>query len=185
MEFPDLIKIKKLRKSLKLSQTELAERVNLTQSTISRIENGQLDPPYSKVQQVFKFLENEKKKRTDANQTVEQIMTKVIKKLSPDSNLREAVKVMNEHNISQLPVFKDDKNIGSITSNKAQKLIIKNPDLLKVDLLSIMGLPFPEVDISWNLKDISHLLLKYPAVLIKNYQNYVGIITDADFLKLG
>ncbi|UCC18796.1 MAG: CBS domain-containing protein [Promethearchaeota archaeon] len=45
-------------------------------------------------------------------------------------------------------------------------------------------MPFPEIDKSWNVKDISDLLLKYSAVLVKEQNDYIGIITDSDLLRL-
>jgi len=53
---PDLKIIKKLRKQFGMTQKELAEAVNLKQSTISRTENGIIDPPYSKVRIIFNYF---------------------------------------------------------------------------------------------------------------------------------
>ena len=50
--------------------------------------------------------------------------------------------------------------------------------------MTIIELPFPEVEKNWNAKDISNLLIKYSAVLVKENNKFIGIITDADFLKL-
>ncbi|MFX0030560.1 MAG: CBS domain-containing protein, partial [Candidatus Hermodarchaeota archaeon] len=72
-----------------------------------------------------------------------------------------------------------------ITSKKVQKYITDNPEILGADVSLIKELPFPEVNETWNVKDISNLLIRYSAVLVKDDQhNFVGIITDADFLKL-
>jgi predicted transcriptional regulator len=76
------------------------------------------------------------------------------------------------------------QNIGSITSKKVQKFIIDNPDILYMKAFDIKELPFPEVEKNWNVKEISNLLLNYPAVLVKELGKYVGIITDSNFLKL-
>ena len=48
----------------------------------------------------------------------------------------------------------------------------------------IKELPFPEIEIDWNIKQISNLLTNYSAVLVKESDEYTGIITDADLLKL-
>ncbi len=48
--------IKKLRQINNISQQELANITNLTQSTISRIENGDVDPPYSKYKKILEVL---------------------------------------------------------------------------------------------------------------------------------
>ncbi len=183
---PELDEIAQKRKNLNLSQEELARICNMTQSTISRIENGLIDPPYSKVKKVFEKLESEKKKKSSSilNNKIEDIMTKEIISISPENKLKDAIALMSKYNISQLPIFDNNRNFGSITSKKAQKLIIGNPDLLNVKLADLKELSFPEIDRDWNLKHVSDLLTKYSAILVKEFDKYVGIITDADFLKL-
>ena len=76
------------------------------------------------------------------------------------------------------------QNLGSITSKKIQELIIKNPELINTNVLNFKELPFPEVEKTWNVKDISNLLMNYSAVLVKEFDEYLGIITDSNFLKL-
>ena len=53
---PDSSEIRNLRKSLNISQKELGEILSISQSTISRIENGTMDPPYSKFKVIYEFL---------------------------------------------------------------------------------------------------------------------------------
>ncbi|GAI92067.1 unnamed protein product, partial [marine sediment metagenome] len=52
---PNLSRIKYLRKKLNISQKELGEKLDISQSTISRIENGDMDPPYSKAKKIIEF----------------------------------------------------------------------------------------------------------------------------------
>ncbi len=181
---PHLIEIKRLRKRLNISQKELGEKVNIPQSTISRIETGTIDPPYSKIQRIFEYLENERISRNKSKKYAEDIMTRKIISISSYSTIREAVDLMNKYEISQLPILENQQNMGSLTSKKLQKEITKNPKLINIDVSLIKELPFPEVDKKWNVTDISNLLIKYPAVLVKSNYEYVGIITDSDLLKL-
>ena len=180
---PELTNISVLRKSLNLSQKDLSKKCHISQSTISRIENGLEDPPYSKVRAIFDYLENEKMKRKTTSKKIGDLMTKRLIYITPNSKLKKAILLMNEYKISQLPILEDIRNIGSITSKKTQKLIMDNPDLLNVEVLRLKELPFPEIEEDWNLKDVSDILLKYPAVLVKKYDKFIGIITDADLLK--
>lgn len=181
---PELARIKTLRKSINLSQKNLSEKCNISQSTISRIESGLEDPPYSKVRIIFDYLEHEKTKRKSMSKKVEDLMTKNLVFITPNSKLKEAISLMNKFKISQLPILENNRNLGSITSKKTQKLIMDNPDLLNVEVSRLKELPFPEIEKDWSLKDVSDILLKYSAVLVKRFDKYVGIITDADFLKL-
>ncbi len=181
---PSLSDIKNLRKKLNINQKELGEILNIPQSTISRIENGTIDPPYSKLKKIYEYLENERKIREKSKKHAEDIMTIKIQSIKPNSTIREAVDLMNNHEISQLPIIENNQNFGSITSKKIQKYVTDNPEIINMDISLIKELPFPEIDKNWNMKDISDLLLKYPAVLVKENNDYIGIITDSDLLRI-
>jgi predicted transcriptional regulator len=181
---PPLSEIKRLRKKLNISQKNLALNLNLTQSTISRIESGAIDPPYTKFKVIFEYLEEEKSKRKKSKRYAKDVMTKDIKLIKPDSSIRDAVELMNEYSISQLPIIENKYNYGSVTSKKIQKCITDNPKIINADVALIKELPFPEIDKEWNVKDISDLLLQYPAVLVRKNNDYIGIITDSDLLRI-
>jgi len=181
---PDSSQIKNLRKSLNISQKELGEKLKISQSTISRIENGEMDPPYSKFKQIYEFLENERITRKRSIKHAVDILTPEIIFINPHSTVRDAVELMTKYNISQIPILENNQNYGSITSKKIQKYITDDPVILNLKVTDVKELPFPEVERNWNVKDISSLLLSYPAVLVKEDKKYIGIITDSNFLKL-
>jgi len=181
---PDFYQIKNLRKSLNISQKDLAEKLQMSQSTISRIENGTMDPPYSKFKIIYEFLENEKRSRKRSKKHAEDILTAKIIYIKPQSTVKDAVELMTKFNISQIPILESNQNYGSITSKRIQKYITDDPAILNLKVTDIKELPFPEVDKNWNVKDISSLLIKYPAVLVKENKEFIGIITDSNFLNL-
>jgi predicted transcriptional regulator len=53
---PEINIIKKIRKTLHITQKELGEKLGMPQSMISRIENGITDPPYSNFKKIYDFL---------------------------------------------------------------------------------------------------------------------------------
>ena len=181
---PDFSQIKNLRKSLNISQKELGEELKLSQSTISRIENGTMDPPYSKFKMIYEFLENEKRSRKRSKKHAKDILTPKIIFIEPQSTVKDAVELMTKYNISQLPILENNQNYGSITSKRIQKYITDDPVILNLKVTDVKELPFPEVDKNWNVKDISSLLINYPAVLVKENKKFIGIITDSNFLNL-
>ncbi|MFX0025358.1 MAG: CBS domain-containing protein [Candidatus Hermodarchaeota archaeon] len=181
---PDFASLKYLRKSLNFSQKELGDKLGIPQSTISRIENGTMDPPYSKFKRIYEFLEIESRKKKQAKMTARDIMTDNIISIKPKSSIKEAIELMYDNDISQLPIIEKGQNVGSITSKKIQKEITDKPEIINADIFLIKELPFPEVEVDWDAKDISNLLVNYPAVLVKRRDSYIGIITDSDFLKL-
>ena len=97
---PSLSDIKSLRKNLNISQKELGDIVNIPQSTISRIENGSIDPPYSKFKKIYEYLENERKIREKSEKHAKDIMTQNIQSIKSSSTIREAIDLMNDNEIS-------------------------------------------------------------------------------------
>lgn len=184
-KLPSLSEIKLLRKKLKITQKELGVLCGIPQSTISRIENNTIDPPYSKFKKIYEYLDRELMARKNTKRHAEDIMTKNIISINSSSTIREAVDLMNKNEISQLPIIENGQNMGSLTSKKIQKILTDNPPLINTDVSIIKELPFPEVDKKWNIKDISNLLVNYPAILVKDINHrFVGIITDSDLLKI-
>lgn len=183
---PDTREIKNLRKKLNINQKELGKKLRIPQSTISRIENRRIDPPYSKFKKIYEFLQNERIKRESigARTSAEHIMSKNLLTINSKSSIKDAINLLNEYSISQVPIIESGQNMGSLTSKKIQKFITDNPEIINADVSTIKELPFPEIEKNWNVKEISNLLINYPAVLVRERNKYVGIITDSDLLKL-
>jgi predicted transcriptional regulator len=55
--------------------------------------------------------------RGNQSKSVKSIMQSNVKTISPDVELVEAKKIMNQYNISVLPVFSDDKLVGIVTTD--------------------------------------------------------------------
>lgn len=180
---PDLKEIKNIRRKLNLTQDDLCEVLKIPQATISRIENGNGNPSFLTVKSIFDYLEHEHLRRKELEKKAENIMTRKIIYIDGKSTIKDAVNLMNTHNLSQIPILEEGKNLGSITTKKIQKAITDNPELMNASVEIIKELPFPEIDKDWDIKGISNLLTNYSAVLVKEYDKYIGIITDADFLK--
>ena len=180
---PELSEIKNLRKSLHLTQEDLSRILKIPQATISRIENGNGNPLYSSVKVIFDYLEREELRRKTFERKAESIMTTKIISIDAKSSIKDVVELMNANDLSQIPILKGSQNLGSITAKKIQKEITDNPELMNASVEIIKELPFPEIEKDWDIKGISNLLTNYSAVLVKEYNEYIGIITDADFLK--
>ena len=75
----ELEEIKKIRKKLEITQTDLANRAGVSQSLIAKIESGRIDPTYTKTKKIFAAL-SELEKKDEI--TAEQLMTKKIVNLT-------------------------------------------------------------------------------------------------------
>ena len=110
----ELEEVKKIRKKLGMTQTELANRSGVSQSLIAKIESGRIDPTYTKTKKIFAALsELEQKEEIKA----EQLMTSRIISISSSAPIKEAIAKMKKSKISQLPVIDDHNLIGLISES--------------------------------------------------------------------
>ena len=179
---PALEIIPNRRRKLGLTQSQLANMAGVSQSYIAKLEAGKIEPSYIKVKAIFESLDKlERKKEVQASE----IMNKNIVGINASSTINEAVEKMRDHGYSQLPVMEGDKPIGGLSERTVLEKILNpsdeiNPSSLKVR--EIMEESFPQVADDAPLTLLSSLLKYYPAVLVQNKGNIVGIITKADLL---
>lgn len=99
--------------------------------------------------------------------------------------LRQALKLMKENDISQMPVTDDGAIVGSLTQNKVLNFILENPiENTEKSVDTIMGLSFPEVSLDVALKDLNQYITKeVPAVLTKDANGTYQIVTQYDIVQ--
>jgi cystathionine beta-synthase len=103
---------------------------------------------------------------------------------SKDS-IGNAAKMMQELDISQIPVTSDKRIVGSINENHLFASILKNPDIKMNSIESIMQPAFPFVDISTPLDSLSKMItLENPALLVRDFKSdSTFIITKSDIIS--
>lgn len=102
--------------------------------------------------------------------------------VEPGAPLSKACSIMHRYNISQLPVMKDGRAVGSIDETSAMQLIHDGTPLDK-PVEEVMGKPFPSVSGATDIKEVYRLLLgAYPAVIVEDKQVASGILTRLDII---
>lgn len=181
---PQLDEIEKRRKSLGLSQKELAKMVGVSQSMIAKIETGRINPSYIKTKAIFDLFESLEKKREIK---VGEIVQGKVVGVQKDDPVSKATRIMNETGYSQLPVFDGTRIVGSMTEKSVLNQILAGKDpkeLSKIPVESIMEESFPTVNEDAPLTVISALLQYSQAVLVTKKGQIKGIVTKADLLKV-
>ena len=172
----ELEEIKKIRKKLGMTQTELANRAGVSQSLIAKIESGRIDPTYTKTKKIFAALsELEKKEEIKA----EQIMTSRIISIDPNEPIKEAISKMKKFQISQLPVMEGNKLIGLVSESTILDALL-NPKSTRVR--DIMQESPPIVSKTTPIQVVSNLLKHYPMVIVSEEGKLIGLITKSDLL---
>ncbi|MFK7921298.1 MAG: pyridoxal-phosphate dependent enzyme [Bacteroidia bacterium] len=99
--------------------------------------------------------------------------------------LMEAIQLMREQNVSQIPVTKQGEIIGSLNESRVLNTILDNPSLKNGPISQAMGDAFPFVLESTRMDVISKLINKdTPAVLVKKEAGDIDIITEYDLIQV-
>jgi cystathionine beta-synthase len=100
--------------------------------------------------------------------------------------VEEAVRVMSDHDFSQISVTKDGRIIGSLNETHLYEEFCRNPDLKKKPVEEIMQQAFPFVDISTPVELLSTMITpQNPAVLVRDFKTEkTFIITRSDIIRV-
>ncbi|MBN2014409.1 MAG: CBS domain-containing protein [Candidatus Altiarchaeota archaeon] len=183
MRLLGLTEIKRLRKDLGITQSELAEKASVSQSLIARLEAGTVDPRYSKVERICKALDELKKREI----TAKELMTSKVVGVQLTDSMEDTVRIMSRFKVSQIPVFNKKKVAGSISEKRILNEIGKGAnmkDFSHRNVADFMEHPFPIVNNTTSLTTLSKLLEHNTAILVMEGGDIKGIITNADLLKV-
>jgi len=176
----DISKIKEIRTRLGLTQTDLAEKARVSQSLIAKVENGSLMPSYEKGRKILDVLESNMGEKIDGGDLME-ICNQDIIYVKPGDTVEEALALMRDNAISQMPVIED----GCISGSISERGLLHNFDDInrKQKVESIMDESFPIIDKSADMDVVKDNLKYYPSVIVSDEGDVVGIISKADLLK--
>ena len=127
------------------------------------------------------FLEEENKTASDlvAHHADEPLVMVYAEEL-----ISHAIAKMRKFSISQIPVMKDGKFVGSLDDSTTYQYLIEDQSRLNDPISSIMQKAFPIVKASASIEEISKLINKEtPAVLVEMTQNKFNIITKQDIIS--
>ncbi|WP_247728651.1 CBS domain-containing protein [Halovivax limisalsi] len=173
MELPTPADLRQRRTDLELTQSELAERANVSQPLIARIEGGDVDPRLSTLRRIVTALDEA---AGDIIRAAD-LMNEDVVSVDPDDTVGEAAQTMEQEAYSQLAVIRDGVPVGSISQSE---LVHLDADSRDEPVSEHMAESFPTVSKDATLDEVSNLLDHYKAVMITDAGETVGIITEAD-----
>jgi len=98
--------------------------------------------------------------------------------------VRQALRLMHLHDVSQLPVMDGANCVGSVSDWSLSARSLEDTKLLDVTLSEVMDAPFPMVDEQQTADSVAKLLSKSnPAVLVRTNGKVTGIVTRSDLLS--
>jgi cystathionine beta-synthase len=111
--------------------------------------------------------------------------TPAVVSVAPGATVRQALRLMTLHDVSQLPVMDGESCVGSVSDWSLSAKSLENTKLLDSTVSDIMDGPFPVVDATQSVDAIAKLLSKAsPAVLVRSGGRLAGIVTRSDVLQV-
>ena len=174
--------LRNLRRRFRLTQKELAQRAGESQSLIARIENKTVDPRLSTVRRIFNAIASIQRERKKAKD----VMHSPVVTIGAMDTIKNAISVMKKFAISQLPVLRENKIIGSIQESTLLNRLVNSKDsdrFFSNSVYNIMEKAFPVVDPNADVNYVVNVLSREnSAVLVIDNKKIVGIITKIDLL---
>jgi cystathionine beta-synthase len=101
---------------------------------------------------------------------------------TPSDRVADALAMMNEYDLTQLPVLEDGRSVGSLRENRVLGKVLGNRELLDSNVSAVMEAPFPVLDVDASSAEVIRQLQASPAVLVEEYGRITGILTRHDVL---
>ena len=98
--------------------------------------------------------------------------------------LRRALTLVEQHDVTQLPVFRGSDVVGTIYDNELLKIVLQDATALDRPVDSVMAEPLPVIPADQPLEQVTRLLAqRNPAVLVRDNGAVIGILTRFDMLQ--
>lgn len=105
--------------------------------------------------------------------------------MRPDDTLGEAIELMTERGISQMPVIEDGEVVGSLTETRILNRLIDAPSARDEAVHNVMGDPLPVVPRSLHLEHLSAYLEREAGAVLVNtdQEDSYAVITKSDLIS--
>jgi cystathionine beta-synthase len=106
--------------------------------------------------------------------------------LESEEPVEHAVRLMSEHDFSQISITRDSRLVGSLNETHLYNELVKNADIKSQPVETIMQPAFPFVDVSTPVDLLSTMLTpQNPAVLVRDFKtDKTFIITRSDLIRV-
>jgi cystathionine beta-synthase len=106
--------------------------------------------------------------------------------LESEEPVEHAVRLMSEHDFSQISITRDNRLVGSLNETHLYDELVKNAEVKAQPVESIMQPAFPFVDVSTPVDLLSTMITpQSPAVLVRDFKtDKTFIITRSDLIRV-
>ena len=104
--------------------------------------------------------------------------------VAPTALVSEAMRLMTERGLSQLPVIEDGRSVGSLRESRIMARLLDDRELINAPVSDVMDAPFPVVNEGVELERAKMYLKASPAILVEEYGRIVGLLTRYDVIDV-
>ena len=131
----------------------------------------------------------------NSHDTVSDIMTRNVLTVQKDSDLQDAIALIQKHRIRHLPVLEGTKVVGIVTSNDIDRLtfgaLFEDQDLADEAVLSMLSIPQimsanpHTVNSKDSVRSVAEIFVdkKYHALVVQDQGHVAGIVTTTDLIQ--
>ncbi len=103
--------------------------------------------------------------------------------VGPNATLTEAIRLMQDNDISQLPVIENGSVIGSLTETRVLSTLVSNPTLSEHKVGEFADSPFPLVGEKTSIENLYNMLESdTSAILVRHENDSLDIVTKSDLI---
>ncbi len=103
--------------------------------------------------------------------------------VAPSDPVRKALELMEQYHISQLPVLKEGRSVGSLEESAVMGRVLEDGSLMAAPVEKVMDESLPILDAEEPIDHAKTLLAqRLPAVLVHELGQLIGIVTKSDLL---
>ena len=123
-------------------------------------------------------------KKTCAVDLIKDHAGKHLVTVTEENPVSQALLLMNQYGISQIPVVEGDKCVGSLSDNHLFAQLLDNSELKELPIKHVMEAPLPEVQGKASIEEVSKLFSNGATAVVVNYDgDKKHIITYQDVIR--
>ena len=113
----------------------------------------------------------------------EKVRAKELVSIPLGITVEDAVNLMREHDISQVPMIESGEVVGSISEARILDTLVSDPGARLKPVVEYMEKPFPVVNDDASLNDVAQRMdRETPAILVRQKEGGFDIITKSDLI---
>ena len=178
MEIPSGKQLKRCRKSLGLTQSELSELCGVGQSVIAKVENESVDARASTLKKIVDALN--RLEYPDQPHTVSDIMVEDLIALSAEDTIQSAIDKMIGGSVSQLPVVSSS---GSPVGLVSEASLLTHGAQTTGSVRSVMQANAVVVNYDLSIAGARELLTTEEALLVTKNGRLIGLVSRIDMVR--